>query len=234
MLFFRQKKWALAAAFAAVSAGQATAQQGFTPPFEWWIGYIISARINARWAVWNDAHYSHNTFFITRHGLTYSPNKQVQITGGYAWLATATSFSRRLIRPEHRPWGQIEARLPLTGKLNYRVRFRYDARFRRRVGGGEVLDDYVFYHRLRLMQGLRYDIGARAGQKIHLNLLTEVLTHWGRQAPSDRLDQIRVFAMPGISLKNVTLMGGYHLRYAIRSGSPQLRQGLTVWVVQQF
>lgn len=229
-----QKNWALAAALVALGAIESAAQQGFEPPFEWWFGYISSARINARWSVWNDAHYSHQAFFITRHGLTYSPHRRIQITGGYAWLITATSFSRRLVRPEHRPWGQIEARLPLTDKLSYRVRFRYDARFRKRIAGVEILDDYVFYHRLRLMQGLRYDIGEWRSRKIHFNLLTEALTHHGREAPDQRLDQIRLFAMPGLSLKNATIMGGYHLRYAIRGGAPVVRQGLTVWVVQQF
>jgi len=210
--------------------GQANATQ------EVWMGYITSYRINKSWGIWNDFHYVPNSFFASRHGVTYFVNPRFEVTSGYAWVTTATSFSSDLSRPEHRLWGQAEWRYQLTKRWAIRARLRYDARFRRALGTNEVLDDYIFANRYRLMGAVRYKIMRFSnGSSIHLNMLNELLFHSGPGVTSGPIDQNRTFILPGYTNGRLTIMAGYHRRvFPLSNFNFRVNHGATIWVIQSF
>jgi hypothetical protein len=203
---------------------------------EFWAGYISSCRFNDKFSLWNDAHIVPQSFFAYRNGLTYSLNKKIDITAGYAWVTTATSFSKEIIRDEHRPWGQIVGRFMLTPKITYQLRFRYDARFRREIEYGSQLgDDFIFYNRLRFFTSARFKLKRLPNDKIlHLNILEEFLINTGKQAPP-LFDQNRTFVMLGITKNQYTIQAGYHLRVLPRGGANyEMRHGATVWFIHNL
>lgn len=211
-----------------IVAAQQTTHRG-----EFWGGYITSLRFHKHWAMWNDFHYVPSAFFAARTGISYFPVSNVDITGGYAWVTTATSFSNKLIRPEHRPWGQIEARIPLNHKFTFRTRFRYDARFRNKIEGQEVTNDYVFVNRYRFMNSLRYKIKLfDNGDRLHINLMDEFLINSGKTI-NHWVDQNRFYLLMGYTRKNTTVMAGYDNRYIPQANKDVvMRHGFTLWIVQ--
>ena len=204
--------------------------------FELWGGIIAPIRFSKRLSIWNDAHFVPQAFFATRHGLTYHFTERLSITGGYAWVPTATSFSSKLIRNEHRPWGQIECEFNLFRKVTYRLRFRYDGRFRNRIEDLTVLnDDYLFYSRLRLMHNFRFRlIELNPETQLHFNLLNETLFNVGKQTDLPFFDQHRVFGLIGVTRNYTTIQFGYHLRILPQNsaGFNRLNHGLTLWWIQ--
>lgn len=144
-------------------------QHVFTP--EAWGGILINAQVSDHWSLWQDMHYVPGSFYLNRSGVTYHHRDRWAVTGGYATVLTSTSFSNQLLRTEHRPWGQAELRLPLSRGWQFRTRFRYDARFRRRVADGLIHNDYIQYHRLRFMAAVRFPIS----EKVAINVMNESL-----------------------------------------------------------
>lgn len=210
-----------------------TAQaQGITHQGEVWAGYISSVRLTDKVALWNDFHFVPRSFFINRHGLTYSLHKNAKLSGGYAWVVTATSFSQKLIRDEHRLWYQLDTRTPLTDKLSFRFRWRHDFRFRQRLAAAEVLDDRIMYQRLRIMTGFRYTFKRLPeSRSLHFNVLDEVLYNAGAQVRNG-LDQNRLYLMLGHTQPGFTVMGGYDWRAFPRVDRPyHFRHGFTIWVI---
>ena len=199
---------------------------------EGWLGYISSVKLTDKWAVWNDAHFVPQSFYIHRHGLTYTLHQQAKLSGGIAWLKTATPFTRQLVRNEHRWWWQIDTRSPLTPKLSFRLRFRHDFRFRQKLAASEVLDERIMYQRLRVMTGFRYTLKQLPNNRsLHFNLLDEVLYNAGTQVRNG-LDQNRLYLMLGHSQKGLTVMGGYDWRALPRQNGPfHYRHGFTLWVI---
>jgi hypothetical protein len=202
---------------------------------EVWSGYITSINLNNKWSIWNDWHFIPNTFFVTRHGLTYSPIKDLSFTGGYAWLTTATSTNRSLVRPEHRPWGQIEWRKAVSKNSSFRLRYRYDGRIRNVVRDGQVIpDEYIFYSRHRLMASYRYNIFRfDNGNRLHGNILNEYLYNQGRQVQNG-LDQNRTYLMLGLSIPNLTILAGYHQRQIPQNSGWLIRHGFTCWLIHSI
>lgn len=213
--------------FIALAAGAAPAQTA-THEGEAWAAYISSIRLNKRFALWNDFHYVTGTFFVSRHGLTYSLSPKTDITGGYAWVITSANGGDALVRPEHRPWGQIITRGTLAPKIGYQARFRYDARFRKKVLHDEVIDEWGFNHRLRLMGRLRIQLKEYpSGWRLHTDVMDEFLFNAGRQV-KEGMDQNRLYLMLGLSRNNLTILGGYYMRALPENA---FRHGAVVWVV---
>lgn len=203
--------------------------------FELWGAYISSIQLSEKYALWNDFHFVTNSFFISRHGLTRQFGKDLSISGGYAWLRTATSFSDRLIRQEHRPWLQMEWAARLSPKNRFRLRLRYDSRFRKRIEGMALGDDFIHQNRLRVMNSLRFQIREMGeGKSLHFNVMNETLFHFGQGIDGLRLDQNRSYLLGGVSMGNTTVMGGYHLRVLPGTASTNFQHGITMWVVQRF
>jgi hypothetical protein len=99
------------------------AQQEIEVNSETWWGVMTSAQISKRFALWNDAHFVDELFFIYRTGLTYHPKADNFVTTfGYGFLKLRAPFSEgRLVRPEHRPWMQTIYRVPPTKKTEHQL-----------------------------------------------------------------------------------------------------------------
>ncbi|HRK26243.1 MAG TPA: DUF2490 domain-containing protein [Chitinophagales bacterium] len=203
---------------------------------EFWAGYITSARVSKHFSVWNDFHLVPTAFFINRHGLTWHITEKTALTSGYAFLVTATAASAKLVRQEHRPWGQLELRLPLIYKTTYRFRIRYDARFRQKMVAAQPTDEFLFYHRLRFMNSLNFHITNLSPQsRLTFTLMNEILLNFGQQYTGKRLDQNRIFALAGINHKHISVMAGYHHRMIpLATSGFNFKHGATVWVIQNF
>ncbi|WP_164675199.1 DUF2490 domain-containing protein [Anditalea andensis] len=209
-----------------------TKAQNITHEGEVWGGYISSIGITDKWSIWNDFHYVTNTFFVSRHGLTYYPTSKIDITAGYAYVITNTEFSDQLIRPENRLWGQAVARFPLSSRLRLQVRYRHDYRARKQIINDQVIDSRINYHRSRIMSALRYNIKTYSnGNQWHIDVMDEFLYDIGTKV-NNGVDQNRLYLLNGITGNNYTFLAGYHLR-AIPTGPGQLtfRHGLTVWFI---
>lgn len=226
------KMIALAALFCCASP---VLSQSSRHDFELWGAYISSIQLSEKYALWNDFHLVTQSFFISRHGLTRHFGKNLSLSGGYAWLRTSTPFSDRLIRQEHRPWLQVEWATRLSPKSRYRLRLRYDSRFRKRIEGMAFGDDFIHQNRLRLMNSLRFQIRELGeGKSLHFNVMNETILHFGQGIDGLRLDQNRSYLLGGISFANTTLMGGYHLRVLPGAAFTYFQHGITLWVVQRF
>jgi hypothetical protein len=199
---------------------------------EFWGSYISSVRVSDKWGIWNDFHYTTNSFFLSRHGLTYFFNPNITASGGYAYVTTATSFTNQLVRDEHRPWGQVVGNFPLTDKILYQLRFRYDARFRQGISGTEFLEERIFYNRLRAMAMIRFHVHNISDRtNIHFRVMNELLFNAGGQA-TNGVDQNRLYLLPAITHRNLTVLTGYHWRVIPHPGRNTVyKHGLTFWVL---
>lgn len=201
---------------------------------EAWVSYTTSTRLSSKWAVWNDLQFATQAFFIARTGMTYMPRPHLQATAGYAWVSTATPFSERLIRDEHRPWAQVVTRFAF-GKIQTTWRVRYDMRFREQISGGQVLDQHVLSHRIRLMNNLRFPLKQLSeDRRLHFDTMNELLLHADWRFPHG-MDQNRSFLLLGLTKKQFTILCGYYLRFIPHQAQPDTyRHGLALWVNQQF
>ncbi|MBS9525392.1 DUF2490 domain-containing protein [Litoribacter alkaliphilus] len=201
---------------------------------EFWGAYISSIRVTEKWAVWNDFHWATTSFFVSRHGLTYFFSPNLSASGGYAWVTTATSFSEKLIRDEHRPWGQVVGNFWLSEEVSYQLRFRYDARFRQKIEGQEVLQDRLFYNRLRFMATLRIPVHTINSQtNVQLRIMDEILYNAGGQIDNG-IDQNRLYILPTFTYRNLSVLAGYHWRLIPSSGRTLNRHGLSFWVIHNM
>ncbi|WP_143962810.1 DUF2490 domain-containing protein [Litoribacter populi] len=201
---------------------------------EFWGSYISSLRVSEKWAIWNDFHWATTSFFVNRHGLTYFFDPKVSISGGYAYVVTATSFSDRLIRNEHRPWGQVVGNFWINDQISYQLRFRYDARFRQMVEGINVLDDRLFYNRLRFMATVRIPIHTiNSHTNIQLRIMDEILYNAGGKIHNG-IDQNRLYILPTFTYRNLSVLAGYHWRVIPQTNNTVFRHGLTFWLIHNM
>jgi hypothetical protein len=213
--------------------------QSRTIRYENWGGYIGTIKLNEKWSIWNDLHYVPSVFGVWRTGVTHSFPSKLSVTGGYAQVITATSFSQQLIRNELRPWGQVLYRFGISDKLTAQIRFRYDARFRQTLTSDNALTQgFSFNHRWRFMGGLRYCL-KRWGddKKLHLNMMNEWLFQSFPQSGGGlKVDQNRLFLLIGFTYKRFTLQTGYHNRMQpnLSGGKWHYNQGPTVWVIHDI
>lgn len=199
----------------------------------WW-GILTSGQIAPNFALWMDSHFVNETFWIIRSGLTYQTDNGLwAITGGYAYLRLGAPFSEgKLVRPEHRPWGQVVYRVPGKGPFTASFRFRYDARFRANLGTATIAEGYTLNNRLRFNNSLRYNF--RNALSPHFNfatsMLNETLVTVGPGPVSSALEH-RVFTLLNFQKGAVTFSPGYIVRFTnFTPSSVQLRHGFVVWV----
>jgi hypothetical protein len=209
--------------------------QGTASP-ELWGGYIGSVAISKRWSLWNDFHYVPTAFWANRHGLTYHLGDYGNLSGGYAFVLTATSFSEKLRRREHRPWWQYEVVKPLGKHMGWRARLRYDRRIRQALTADDFSGDWIAYNRWRLMLSLRWKLKDYSnGQSLHLNLLNEILVNNGRQYNGNWLDQNRSYLMLSYHWDKLRIQMGPHVRAIPSSGDFfNYRYGITCWVIHRI
>lgn len=199
-----------------------------------WLGVMTSGQIAPNWSLWVDMHHVPDLFLILRSGLTHhTSDHKWAVTAGYAHTRLAAPFSDgKLIRPEHRPWGQVVFRVPSNNRFSTSFRIRYDARFRANLSPTEITDGFSLNHRLRFNNSLRYNW--RHSLSRHFNfsttLFNESLITTG-PAPVNNPFEHRVFFLLGIQKSWVTVSPGYHIRFTTPSPHVlQINHGFTLWI----
>jgi hypothetical protein len=228
----------MACALSMAGSFSVQAQRAWTDDNEQWWGVLTSGQIAPKYALWLDGHYVNELFWIARAGLTYqTTNGRWAITGGYAYLRLRAPFSEgQLVRPEHRPWGQVVYRLPSKGPLSASFRFRYDMRFRANVGPSEIEEGYQFNNRLRFNVGLRYDLRKVMSKPFQwsTSLLNEGLITVGPDAVTNPYEH-RIFTMLHFKRNAITLSPGYIMRFLnITPTTAQFRHGFVFWVTVNY
>jgi hypothetical protein len=204
-----------------------------------WVGYMTSGKLSEKWSVWNDFHYVPDGFFVARTGISRHFYSNLTLTGGYAYLSIpALSQEVKLFRTEHRPWAQLVANHKVSNRLYMANRLRYDARFRQNFAEGELLDDFTFNHRLRMLISMRFPlIGTEIkGGTPFINFSNEILVNFGKNVGFNHLDQNRFWVTFGWQITNLTIQTGYMHRFV------QLPTGLNfntnhtfiLWVTHNF
>ncbi|MGF1636994.1 MAG: DUF2490 domain-containing protein [Cyclobacteriaceae bacterium] len=218
----------------------AAQQKEVTEQFQSWVGYMTSTRITEKFSWWNDFHYVPGGFFVARTGLTYHFPQRVNITGGYGFLELPTgSIGKELKRREHRPWGQLVVSNPISDNWSNTMRIRYDARFRKNIENGEIVDGYTFNHRLRMMASFRKQfpqLKPKDDWMPFLSLADEILINFGKNIVYNHLDQNRVTVTLGMQHKSLTMQVGYMNRFVqLASGNQFIMNHTAVlWMTHSF
>ncbi len=197
---------------------------------------MTSTQYSKRMAWWNDAHHVNGLFWIYRTGITYH-NKvdNLVATGGYSILRLGTPWSDgKLIRREHRPWGQVVYRWNPAGNWTFSNRFRYDARYIAALDreNQEVLGDYDFNHRFRFNLSMRYSLGNLISPKsiFSIGLLNESLINAG-PGPNGFPFEHRTHLMFNLRQGSMTYSLGYMGRYIeVNDQQARVNHGLVVWL----
>ena len=191
------------------------AQKQHTHYAQGWLGYMTSVKLSPKLAIWNDVHIDYESFFIARHGISYTPMKNATFTGGYAWLFLTTPNSTDLTRKERRPWAQLQLIMPMEQGWTVQNRIRYDARFRQLIQNGDVADGYTFNNRLRYQFNIRKNVNLNifGDAKKFVSLNDEVLLNFGKNIKGNNLDQNRASLFFGVAKGNHTYQLGYMHRF---------------------
>lgn len=206
---------------------------------QFWTGYMTSAKLSDRYALWNDFHYVPNGFFVARTGITRSFFQKLYLTSGYAYLNIPTSSKGiELNRTEHRPWMQLAANHGINESLTMINRLRYDMRFRQNFAEGELYDNFTFNHRLRLLLGLRFHF-----QNLNLfegtpfvNISNEVLVNFGKNIQANHFNQNRTWLTLGLRFENISVQLGYMHRFVKLAQDQNFVRNhtLVIWISQRF
>lgn len=201
---------------------------------EVWYGLMTSGQIASNWSIWLDTHHVPELFLILRGGITYhTTDQKFAMTAGFANLGLTTPFSEgRLLRPEHRPWGQLVFRLPSKSNFSASFRYRHDARYRANFSSTEIIDGFSLNHRLRFNASVRYNW--RNALSPHFNfsttLFNESLITVG-PAQVDNPFEHRVFFLFSFQKKSMILSPGYHIRLATPNPETlRINHGLFLWI----
>ncbi|WP_373523061.1 DUF2490 domain-containing protein [Aquiflexum sp.] len=201
---------------------------------EFWYGFMTSGQIAPNWSIWLDSHHVPELFLIFRGGLTYhTEDQRIAVTAGYANLSLTTPFSEgRLIRPEHRPWGQVVYRMPTKSDFSVSFRYRHDARYRGNFSTTEIIDGFSLNHRMRFNASLRYNW--RNSLSPHFNFFTTLFNEFlitVGPAPADNPFEHRIFVLFSFQRKAITLSPSYHIRLATPDSEIlRINHGLFLWI----
>jgi len=210
------------------------AQQDVSFAYETWWGVMTSTQVSNRLAVWNDAHFVNDLFFIYRTGLTFHNQADNLVTTvGYGYLRLGDPFSEgRLLRSEHRPWMQTVYRLPSTKPLSTSFRFRYDSRFIQDLDAESLADTYSFNHRWRFNNALRYSFGEVFGTRTRFAtaFLNESLFRTGPGTAGFGYEH-RTHILAQLGHGNLTKSFGYVLRYIpVNQNNLRFNHGPVFWL----
>lgn len=198
-----------------LSSIAAHAQRDVISNTEMWWGLMTSGQFAPNWSFWLDTHHVPDLFLIVRSGITFhTEDQKLAFTAGYARLGLTTPFSQGgLIRPENRPWAQINYRLPSENNFAVNFRYRHDMRYRANFSSNEITEGFGLNHRMRFNASLRYNWGKALSQKFNFatTLFNESLITVG-PSPAENPFEHRIFMLLSFQTKSVTLSPGYHLR----------------------
>jgi hypothetical protein len=203
---------------------------------EVWYGLMTSGQIAPRWSVWLDTHHVPELFLILRGGITFhTTDQKIALTAGYAGLNLGTPFSEgKLIRPEHRPWGQVVYRIKSKSDFSVTLRYRHDMRYRAKFNTTEIIDGFWLNHRLRFNASLRYNW--KNALSPHFNFSTTLFNETLLTAGPDPVVnpfEHRVFVLFSFQKKSITFSPGYHIRFTVpeyNSNTLFINHGLFLWI----
>lgn len=206
---------------------------------QFWIGYMTNAKIADKYSLWNDFHYVPDGFFVARTGLTVSFFDKLNATAGFAYLNIPTqSEGIKLNRTEYRPWMQLVANHKLTSDFIMLNRVRYDMRYRQNFADGELLNNYNFNHRLRMLIGLRHYFNTYSVLEgtPFINLSNEIHVNFGKNIINNHFNQNRTWLTIGLKLDNLSFQTGYMHRFVKSTNNLQFMRNhtLIVWITQSF
>ncbi|MGF1636531.1 MAG: DUF2490 domain-containing protein, partial [Cyclobacteriaceae bacterium] len=119
-----------------------------------WLGFISQTRVSDKFGIWTDLHLRMTDQFtnrmgteIYRFGGTYYISDNIRASLGYAHVRHHIAKDG-LIRPEHRPWQQIQWYNNYQ-KANTMQWFRFEQQFLRDMENGIMNDDYGLTMRFR-------------------------------------------------------------------------------------
>lgn len=164
-----------------------------------WFGFFSQPRFTERSGMWIDIHYRVNDPFhpatgIVRVAYTYFVTDHLRASAGYGHIRLFTPDTSLPDVPEHRPWQQVQW-ITHVERLQLSQWLRTEERFRRRVSGTSLLDDYNFNWRFRYNLGLSVPLRGKqltAGTPFVL-VNDEIHVNAGKQTVDHRFDQNRFF-----------------------------------------
>ncbi len=168
-----------------------------------WFGYFNQARFSDKWGGWADLHLRTKEDFVNnfsqsiiRLGLTYYVNDVTKLTAGYAYVSIYPADAhRKITRPEHRPWQQIQWHTKY-GKKRMMQWFRLEERYRRKILNDSTLADGNNFN-FRIRYNIWYDVplGKKGVVPNSLSFIlnNEVHINLGKQIVNNYFDQNRFF-----------------------------------------
>ena len=191
ILFYTLPLWALAQTKEVQQAGQT------------WLGYVNQTRLSNRWGLWMDGHLRtrdkvvhHLSQDLQRAGLTYYTGESTWLTAGYAHVNDYTGEgAKRLARPEHRPWQQVQWQTRYAwGSTTQRLRL--EERWRHKVLNDSTLaNGWGFSFRARYSLQFQVPLSPTTANRTPLSLVVqdEVMVSFGKQVVYNYFDQNRLF-----------------------------------------
>lgn len=203
-----------------------------------WIALFSTTELNDRWAWWNDFHYLDNGgYFLARTGLKYKLSPSTAFTGGYLFgLLPPGGGKTELVRKEHRPWAQVVFTLPLKKDFSLSQRVLYESRFRQQSADGELLDGYLFNHRIRFQTTLRKNFTRwKFGEYIpYATMSNEIYLAFGENA-ANTFDFNCFVVGGGVRRSSIQYQIGYANRFVQRTATNYVcNHVLALWVTLNF
>lgn len=190
----------------------------FTNREQVWTAYLNQTRFTEKSGLWVDLHWRLNDHYvkgtsqtIARFGYTYYLTDNTRLTAGYARVTQYSTTSGVPDVPEHRPWQQMQwfEKKSWYSLMQY---LRLEQRYRRRVSGEELLDDYNFNFRLRYNVAMSIPLTQKqmAPKVPFIFLNDELHINFGKNIVNNYFDQNRLYAGIGYQFTpNLSAILGY-------------------------
>ena len=185
-----------------------------------WYNYFGDHAVSERWGVHLEGQWRRHDVItqwqqlLLRPGINFSPNKNVMLTAGYAFVDTYPygEFPVAYRFPEHRIFEQVILKHEL-GKLGLQHRYRLEQRYlgQKAEPSDTRIDFWRYENRFRYM--MRVNIPLGEGKRFHLGVYDEIMVNFGNNVGANIFDQNRAYAAIGYSLsKSTKLEVGYLLQ----------------------
>ncbi|HTJ50759.1 MAG TPA: DUF2490 domain-containing protein [Cyclobacteriaceae bacterium] len=165
-----------------------------------WFGYFSQTRFTKRSGLWLDLHLRLTNDFVTqknlsilRTGYTYYVSDQVRLTAGYAYVTQYGLTPGTPNAPEHRIWQQIQWFDKKPG-LNLMQWLRVEERYRTKISGGELTNNYNFNWRFRYNIALTFPLNGKTiePKEPFVFLNDEIHINAGKSIVNNYFDQNRL------------------------------------------
>lgn len=159
---------------------------------------------------------------LLRPGVNYDVNKNVQLSGGYAFIRSHPygDFPGRFNVPEHRLWEQLILK-QRVGKAGLAHRFRLEQRYigiKDDPGGREQVLDYIRRNRVRYFIKGTIPIGGADG-RYFVGAYNEVMFNFGKNLANNVFDQNRAYLAIGRKIRGLGAVEIGYLQQTVQQGN---------------